>query len=257
MKRTRRWAVFLFLVSFPSFDLSLHAQAAVPEPSSKPYGSRNTFGITAAYSNDSSHILLGRADNVKLGAIGLQYQRRLIANRYLVGSYAAEFRPVMLESNPATIFVDVQTSPVQTTSVGAPELTVKCVTGSRAYSFPSTNSAGTTLSGILYERCGRETTYAEGLSPVGFRINLRPQSRLQPTFSTYEGYIFSTKPLPLANAGSFNFSFEFGAGLEYYASPKTSVRLEYQVQHYSNGYSATANPGVDSGLWKLTYSFGR
>jgi hypothetical protein len=35
------------------------------------------------------------------------------------------------------------------------------------------------------------------------------------------------------------------------------VRLEYQLQHYSNDYTASANPGVDSGIFKLTYSFGR
>jgi hypothetical protein len=34
------------------------------------------------------------------------------------------------------------------------------------------------------------------------------------------------------------------------------VRLEYPVQHCSNKDSADVNPGVDSGLIKLSYSFG-
>ena len=63
--------------------------------------------------------------------------------------------------------------------------------------------------------------------------------------------------MPSANAGSFNFDFEIGAGFEYYRSPRNSVRLEYQVQHYSNKNTAADNPGVDNGLLKLTYSFGR
>jgi hypothetical protein len=35
------------------------------------------------------------------------------------------------------------------------------------------------------------------------------------------------------------------------------VRLEYQVQHYSNKKTADVNPGVDSGFIKLTFGFGR
>jgi opacity protein-like surface antigen len=69
--------------------------------------------------------------------------------------------------------------------------------------------------------------------------------------------ILSTKPLPVTSAGSFNFSFEIGAGVEYYRTANTSVRLEFQVQHYSNAYTAGSNPGVDSGMIKVTYSFGR
>jgi len=35
------------------------------------------------------------------------------------------------------------------------------------------------------------------------------------------------------------------------------MRFEYLVQHYSNHNTAYANPGVDNGLFKLTYTFGR
>ena len=50
---------------------------------------------------------------------------------------------------------------------------------------------------------------------------------------------------------------EFGAGLEYFLSQSRSMRFEYQVQHFSNAYTANTNPGVDSGLFKLSYTFGR
>jgi hypothetical protein len=69
--------------------------------------------------------------------------------------------------------------------------------------------------------------------------------------------MFSTQPVPITNAGSFNFTFEFGGGLEFYRTHTQSMRLEYQVQHFSNKYTADENPGVDSGLIKLTYTFGR
>ena len=64
-------------------------------------------------------------------------------------------------------------------------------------------------------------------------------------------------PINLDLRGPLTFTFEFGVGLEFYSSATRSMRLEYQVQHYSNAYTANANPGVDSGFIKLTYAFGR
>ena len=69
--------------------------------------------------------------------------------------------------------------------------------------------------------------------------------------------MLSAKKIPIESAGSFNFTFEFGAGLEYFLSPSRSMRIEYQIQHFSNAYTAQQNPGVDNGLFKMTCSFGR
>ncbi len=69
--------------------------------------------------------------------------------------------------------------------------------------------------------------------------------------------MYSNRPIPIPDAGSFNFTFEFGGGFEYFHAPHRSARLEYVVQHYSNHYTANQNPGVDSGFVKLTYAFGR
>ena len=84
-----------------------------------------------------------------------------------------------------------------------------------------------------------------------------PRHRLQLTFSTLGGYMFATQEVPIPGAGSFNFTFEFGGGLEFYRTHTNSIRLEYQVQHFSNKKTADFNPGVDSGFIKLTYAFGR
>ena len=69
--------------------------------------------------------------------------------------------------------------------------------------------------------------------------------------------MLSAKKIPLDDAGSFNFTFEVGLGLELYQSPSRSIRLEYQIQHFSNAYTAQTNYGVDNGLFKLTYNFGK
>jgi hypothetical protein len=59
------------------------------------------------------------------------------------------------------------------------------------------------------------------------------------------------------NAGSFNFTFDFEAGLELYRTRGKSIRAEYRYHHISNNNTAPNNPGIDSGLFQFTYCFGR
>lgn len=221
------------------------------------YGSKNTFSAFFEYSNNSSHIILGQSSNRKFAALGLQYDRRLLANKNLVLRYAAEFRPLVLESDPTATITEIKTSPPPTLiSSGAPQAVTQCVPALRSFSFVNPTT-GMMFAGTVQTTCSRRWTYAQGLSPLGTRINLLPRHRLQPTGSVLAGYILSAKKVPVDNAGSLNFNFEAGIGFEYFQSQSRSIRLEYQLQHFSNAYTANANPGVDSGLIKLTYNFGR
>jgi hypothetical protein len=228
---------------------------ALAQGGDSSYSRLNTFSGFGEYSNDSSHIILGEALNRKIGAIGIQYQRRLIHRRLLDFSYMAEFRPVILESDPTETVTTTFTAPPPTVVDQEPTYAV-VVCRSGTYSVSGPGYAATQV-----VTCGRREAYAQGLSPVGFRVNGMTRHKLQPTFSFMGGYMFSPLAIP-TNAfgvlsGSFNFTFEFGGGLELYRSARRSMRLEYQVQHFSNGYTAAANPGVDSGFIKLTYAFGR
>jgi len=71
------------------------------------------------------------------------------------------------------------------------------------------------------------------------------------------GFLLSAKKIPVDTGGSFNFMFQVGAGVEYFRTSTESIRLEYQLQHFSNAYTAQTNYGVDNGLFKLTYTFGK
>ena len=53
------------------------------------------------------------------------------------------------------------------------------------------------------------------------------------------------------------FTIEVGAGFEFYRSAKKSFRVEYRYHHISNDYTADQNPGIDNGLFQVTYAFGR
>ena len=231
------------------------ADAQIGEANS--FGRKNTYSAFLEYSNDSSHIILGSSPDRKFSGLGIRYERRLLANRAFVWRYAVEFRPLVLESDPtATLTVSINAPPPAITVIEPTAAALQCIAGQRTFS-GNDPITGVHFSENILTSCGRRWTYAQGLSPVGTRINLLPHRRLQPTASFLAGYLLSAKKIPLDSAGSFNFTFEFGAGLEYYQSQSRSIRFEYQIQHFSNAYTAETNPGVDNGLFKLTYSFGR
>ncbi len=221
------------------------------------FGRKNTYSAFFDYSNDSSHIVLGRAEGRKFTELGFQYERRLKSGRDFVWKYTAEFRPLIAESDLTVLQTFAQTSPPPAqTFVGSPTASPQCRPFSG--SFSNTNPiTGIVTAGIITISCGRRWTYVQGLSPLGTRMNLLTQKRWQPTGSILTGFLLSSKRIPIETGGSFNFMFQVGAGVEYFRTSTQSIRLEYQLQHFSNAYTAQTNYGVDNGLVKLTYTFGR
>jgi opacity protein-like surface antigen len=203
------------------------------------------------------HIILGSAEGRKFTEIGFQYERRLALGERIAWSYTAEFRPLIAESDLTTTVKNVETFPAPTeVYLGTPEASSACKPTSIDYSYTDPLN-GSTVAGTYYYSCGRRWTYVEGLSPLGTRVNLLPRRRWQPTGSILAGLLLSAKRIPVDTGGSFNFMFQVGAGVEYFRTATQFLRLEYQLQHFSNAYTAETNYGVDNGLFKLTYSFGR
>ena len=242
----------------PALLLCLALTAVAQPPTDGMYSRLNTFSSFVEYSNDSSHIILGSARNRKIGAIGFQYQRRLLNRRLWNFSYTAEMRPGMLESDPVlTETITSSQTYSSTTSETQNGAVMRCTALTVQFSGSVPGPSGPQpYSGEVIDTCSRRTVTVQGFSPAGMRFNLMPRRRLQLTFSSYSGYMFSTQDVPAEGTGSFNYTFEFGAGLEFFRTHNRSVRLEYQVQHYSNKNTAYSNPGVDSGFIKLTYAFG-
>ena len=218
------------------------------------YGGRQTFAAFFDYSNDSSHIALGTARNRKFTELGFQYEFRLKANRRMTWKYTGEFRPLIAESDVTTAASVIQYSPPPMVTViySSAAIVQRCNASVKTFLALNIDADVVTTT-----TCGRRWTYVEGISPLGTRINLRPRSRWQPTASLIAGLLLSAKKIPTDTAGSFNFTFQMGAGVEYFRTPTQSIRLEYQLQHFSNANTAPTNPGVDNGLFKLTYAFGR
>jgi hypothetical protein len=220
-----------------------------------PYYTRaNTLGIFGAYSADSSHILLGDAEKRMLLNLGVAYNRRLHIGNIVNWQYSAEILPVALESDPLTRSVNVATSPVAGTFVTIGEAPmVTCAPFVNNYNF---TEEGIIFSGADTFTCsGRRWTIGEAISPVGMQWNFFPRRKAQAFFEGHGGYMYSTQQIPIAEAGSFNFTFDLGAGIEVYRSKTRSIRAEYRIHHISNHGTAEYNPGIDNGLFQVTYCF--
>ena len=227
-----------------------------------PYFSRrNTFSVFGAYSDDSSHILLGDAENRKLLDIGVSYGRRIFVNRVVNWQYNGELLPVALESDPVQV---TNTTNTYTFTNGKPTVilnemydnstTGPCVASTSTVTIPIVNGSVTS---VAVNTCSRRWTIGEAVSPVGMQWNFLPRQKAQPFFIGHGGYMYSTQPIPVTGAGSFNFTFDLGAGVEFYSGKTRSIRAEYRFHHISNHGTATENPGIDNGLFQVTYSFGR
>jgi hypothetical protein len=245
--RPRLLALFLLIFTLLPF--------ASAQQESAPYVRKNAFGILAAYSNDSSHIFVGLAEQRKLLNLGVSYTRRLIAGRVVNFQYDAELLPVALESDPLSRLVEVQTLPKKNTLVLDDGPIISCTPQSIPYTY---KIGDVTYSGTDTFTCrGREWTMGESISPFGMQFNFMPRRRLQPLLETHGGYMFSTHDIPMASAGSFNFTAEAGVGLEYFRNHRQSIRAEYRYHHISDADTSFFNPGIDNGVFQVAWVFGR
>lgn len=250
--RLARLADAVVLAGLVCFVLPVaRAQTGADAPA---YARKQTFGIFTAYSNDSSHMLLGIAERRKLFDLGVSYNRRILAGRVVDWEYSAELLPVALESDPLSRSVVVETAPEASTTVYSGGAALTCDVMVRPYTY---TASGVTYTGTAYDYChGRQWTIGTAFSPVGLQWNFLTRHRLQPFANGHGGYMYSTRPIPESYAGAFNFTFDFGAGAEWFRTRSQSIRLEYRYHHISNHNTALENPGVDSGLFQLSYTFG-
>lgn len=103
------------------------------------------------------------------------------------------------------------------------------------YTYPSftTNAQRTSVNGI-------------GLAPFGFQIDFYDDQRVSPFFKSSAGFIHLETPFPDSRGARFNFTLEFGTGLQFHLTNRLSLYTGYKYHHMSNGETAIVNPGIDS-----------
>jgi hypothetical protein len=232
--------IFLSLCFLGAFGVSVLAQEL---------SGRQSFGISSTFAPDSSHILIGDAEQRRVWTAGLEYSRRLWGNGSLRLDYEGSVAPFFQERDPTLV---AEYAIINGNQVIAPASGLRVV---YANNDPVGGGGfGNTIP--LYPIYGSTKTYAFAMSPIGARISGFSSHRLQPTFSTDLGMLFSSRNLPVDDSASFNYLFSFGPGVEILRG-NGAIRLEYLYRHMSNGNAGYNNPGVDSGVFRLTLSRSR
>ena len=103
-------------------------------------------------------------------------------------------------------------------------------------------------------RRGSSTIYGAGLSPLGLKVNFG-QSWIQPFVAASVGFLYFEDDIPVPDSSRFNFTPEFGLGLQFFLTPKQALTLGYKLHHMSNADTSRNNPGMDSHVIYIGFSF--
>jgi len=186
-------------------------------PPSEP---NNEFGAWAGYSWDSVH-LIGTAEHRQLILAALRYTRKLHETPSTTLRYTIDIFPLAMVLEPKVLGVT-----------------------------PPPNS--------MFIEGPRQYVYGGGVNPIGLKLNFLRQHQLQPFVASSIGFVSSVERVPndVPRGTLFNFTFDLQAGVERFNSERTRAwTLGYRFQHISNGFRTPVNPGMDSNVIFLGYSF--
>lgn len=98
-----------------------------------------------------------------------------------------------------------------------------------------------------------------GASPFGLKVLFNRQGRLKPFVNGSAGFLFFDRgtPVEVLGATRFNFTFEFGGGVQLFATKRNAFSFGYKLHHISNARITGVNPGLDSNVFYAGYSFFR
>jgi hypothetical protein len=208
-------------------DKIAHGRDPHASPSS-PYAlekGMNEFGVWGGGSFDSP-TLIGSSENARFGLVAFRYARVLATGNGVALKYTVDAVPLALLSYERFRFV--------------PQAT------------PS----------VFQLVQDRQTAHAVGLTPIGFQLNFRRRKRVQPFAETSGGFLYFTQPVPDERStpepnrrgAHFNFTADFGGGVQVMTGKRRAYTFGYKYHHLSNGFRAPINPGFDSNLFYFGFS---
>ncbi len=87
------------------------------------------------------------------------------------------------------------------------------------------------------------------------KYNFKTGTRLTPFAEFGAGVSDASRDLPYYQGSRFNFMLQLGVGLQYEVTKRNSISAEFRYNHISNAYIYEHDPGFNSGLFLLGYSF--
>jgi Lipid A 3-O-deacylase (PagL). len=165
----------------------------------------------------NSPTLIGTTESSRIALVGIRFARVLGTRNQLTFKYTLDVIPVAFLSFPQSTFA--QSSPL----VPGP----------------------------------RRGVFGMGISPIGFQVSFRRGRQIQPFVGTSGGFIDFVKAVPDANGTRFNFAADFGGGLQIFTRLDRAITVGYKYHHLSNGNRGLVNPGFDTNLLYVGFSFFR
>lgn len=197
---------------------------AAPLVRAQQFPANNEFGVWGAYSANSPDVYTSQG-HIQSGVAAFRYGRLLVKKP----SYTVEYT------------VDVAPAEV-----------------SRANVYESCEVLYQGVAQAGYCAIGKQWIYGGGLSPFGWKFNFRPRRQWQPFAACSGGFVMSQKAIPedIPKATRFNFTGEIQVGVERFNRKRTRAWIfSYKLQHVSNGFRSSVNPGVDLNMLAVGYSF--
>jgi hypothetical protein len=102
----------------------------------------------------------------------------------------------------------------------------------------------------------KDVVYGAGSAPIGLRLDYDGFGWWRPYFATNVGFLMFEQRIP-ATGTKFNYTWDFGLGTQLFLTDDQAISLGYDFKHISNAYSGQTNPGFDSNIFYLGYSFFR
>src|ERR1051326_2252710 len=99
-----------------------------------------------------------------------------------------------------------------------------------------------------------QAVYGLGANPVGIEMSFGTFGKVKPFVGGDVGFLYFTKNVPLRLAAQFNFAVDVKAGLDFRLKSK-ALTVAYVLHHFSNGYQAIENPGLDSQMLYVGMKF--
>ncbi|MBC7795293.1 MAG: acyloxyacyl hydrolase [Pyrinomonadaceae bacterium] len=103
----------------------------------------------------------------------------------------------------------------------------------------------------------RRTSYGAGFQPAVFKFTFMPKKRVKPFARVGAGMIFFNDNFPTSDATKYNFTGEFGGGVQFHTSRKRALNVGYKYFHISNFNTSRANPGYNANVVYVGYSLFR
>lgn len=220
----RRTWVFVFLVSIGSLPPVTHAQS----PSYLERVSRHSLEIEADGAVADGH-LEGTVEDRQLYLVGLSYRFLLRQNNTVAVRYTFEAIPLAALREPFFLTGCQFAGPN------------RCVAVPAIHDFPMITH--------------RRTSYGMGASPAGIEVSFLPSKHIQPFFGIRGGFIYFNRNVLSVFASQLNFTIDGRAGIRIPLRSGKDISFAYMFQHLSNADIGRENPGLDSHMISLTYSF--